>query len=328
MNPTLGEIIEANGGYFRRSEALRCGEDDRTLQAALRAGTIVRLRHGMYAPADLVPVDDSLARHVLMARAAVAGQRGSVALTGPSAAALHGFALYGHDLSIVHLLRLDQGSGRREAGIEHHIATTPVEDALGEYGGLVATNPARTVWEVARMSTLEGGVVTADSAYQLIPGLVQALRDQSAGFASHPGSRTARIALLLARPGAESPGESVTRVQFYRHAIPHPELQYAVHDRTGRLVGISDFYWPEHRHLGEFDGKVKYERLLRPGETASDAVFREKRREDEMRAGLRGMTRFVWSDVMPRAVRTTMDKLRHDLEQSRRLYVQGRAIIA
>jgi hypothetical protein len=40
------------------------------------------------------------------------------------------------------------------------------------------------------------------------------------------------------------------------------------------------------------------------------------------------MTRFVWSDVMPRAARTTMDKLRHDLEQSRRLYVQGRAIIA
>jgi hypothetical protein len=328
MSSNLGQIIQANGGYFKRSEALRCGEDDRTLRAALRDGTIVRLRHGIYAPSELLPVGDELARHVFLARAAVAGQRGTVALTGPSAAALHGFSLYGHDLSIVHLLRLDRGSGRREAGIDHHIATRFADDSIGEYHGLLAVTPARAVWEVGRMSTLEGGVVTADSAYQLIPGLVEALREQSAIFVSHPGSRTARIALALARPGAESPGESVTRVQFYRHAIPHPELQYAVHDRTGRLLGISDFYWPEHRHLGEFDGKVKYERLLRPGEPSSDTVFREKRREDEMRADLRGMTRFVWADVMPRTARATMQRLHYELEQSRRLYVGGRSVIA
>ncbi len=56
--------------------------------------------------------------------------------------------------------------------------------------------------------------------------------------------------------------------------------------------------WPEHGLLGEFDGRVKYGRLLRPGEEPGDAVFREKRREDELRR-LTGfaMVRLVWADL-------------------------------
>ena len=52
---------------------------------------------------------------------------------------------------------------------------------------------------------------------------------------------------------------------------------------TASSIGIADFYWKECRHLGEFDGKAKYEKYRRPGETAADCVFREKRREDRMR---------------------------------------------
>ena len=107
-----------------------------------------------------------------------------------------------------------------------------------------------------------------------------------------------------------------------------PVLQYYLVDRHGSLVGISDFYWEEHRHLGEFDGKIKYQKLLRLGETASECVFREKKREDAMRADLRGMTRFIWSDVMPHRPRRTMEDLARSLDQSYRLYVRGRTFIA
>ena len=107
-----------------------------------------------------------------------------------------------------------------------------------------------------------------------------------------------------------------------------PTLQYKVFDDSGRLIGIADFYWEEFRHLAEFDGFVKYQRLLRPGESPADVVFREKRREDAMRAGLRGMTRLVWPMVMPQQARRTMVELRGALEQSRRLYLRGRAIIS
>ena len=74
--------------------------------------------------------------------------------------------------------------------------------------------------------------------------------------------------------------------------------QWEVTDEHGFLAGIVDFGWPEHGVLGEFDGKVKYGRLLKPGQSASDIVFAEKQREDRLRE-ITGFTvrRFVWDDL-------------------------------
>ncbi len=49
--------------------------------------------------------------------------------------------------------------------------------------------------------------------------------------------------------------------------------------------------------LGEFDGRVKYGRLLRPRQDPGDVVFAEKRREDEMRDAGWGVVRWVWADL-------------------------------
>jgi hypothetical protein len=328
MTAHFGHLLRTDRGYFSRAEAIDSGETDRTLATARREGVIVRLRRGMYASADVYNSGDDAGKHLLHARAALAAQRGPVALTGPSAAALHGFALYQEDLSIVHLVRLDSGCSHRAAKINHHVVTQEIEDDLGVYGGVTAINPARAVWEVACRSSLEGGVVTADSALHQNPKLREDIEVLQLRFAYFPGSRRGRLAVRLADPRAESPGESVTRVQFHRFGIPMPELQYRVVDHGGSLLGISDFYWEEQRHLGEFDGKIKYQRLLRPNETASECVIREKKREDAMRADLRGMSRFVWSEVMPQRASRTMTDLARALDQSYRLYVRGRTIIA
>ena len=328
MRTTLGQITNTNFGIFSRADALDCGESDRSLADARRAGLIVRLRRGMYAPANLYAAFDDAGKHVLHARAVVAAQQGPVALAGPSAAALHGFALYQQDLSVVHILRLDQGSSRRVARTNHHVVTQDLAAELTEIAGLTAISPARSVWEVACRSSLEAGVVTADSALRLDPSLATAVAILADRFAYFPGSRQGRTAMELADPRSESPGESVTRVQFFRHGIPMPQPQYRVVDRNGVLAGIADFGWEEFRHLGEFDGKVKYEKFLRPGESPSDCVVREKRREDQMRAGLRGITRFTWASVMPDNSRRTMTELRQAMDQSYRLYVRGRTVIA
>lgn len=58
-----------------------------------------------------------------------------------------------------------------------------------------------------------------------------------------------------------------------------------------------DFAWPEHRTIGEFDGRVKYGRLLRPGEDAGEVVFREKVREDLLRDAGWQVVRWVWADL-------------------------------
>jgi hypothetical protein len=312
---------------FSRADALDCGESDKSLGQALRAGVIVRLRRGMYVDADLYNTGDDAGKHLLHARAALAAQVGDVALTGPSAAALYGFALYQQDLSVVHLVRLDHGSSHRAAQASHHRPFPRLTaDEVSVVDGIRVVTAARAIWEVACTSSLESGVVTADAALRLDAGVAGPLDELQQRFAFVPGSRMARLAVRLADGRSESPGESVTRVQFHRFGIPMPRLQYKVVDVSGRLVGISDFYWEDFRHLGEFDGFVKYQQLLRPGESPADSVFREKRREDAMRAGLRGMTRFVWPMVMPQQARRTMAELCGALEQSRRLYVLGRAI--
>ena len=169
MTQNLGQIIQASGGIFSRAQALDCGETDRTLAIAVRKGALVRLRRGFYAPADIYAAADLSAKHVLHARAALAGQRGRVALTGVSAAALHGFAIHDTSLEVVHLVRLDNGATRTEAGIVHHGTRRDIDEEIGSYEGILASVPARAIWEVACRSSLEGGVVTADSALHQQP---------------------------------------------------------------------------------------------------------------------------------------------------------------
>jgi hypothetical protein len=55
--------------------------------------------------------------------------------------------------------------------------------------------------------------------------------------------------------------------------------------------------WRDERLLGEFDGRIKYGRLLRPGQDPGDAVFEEKLREDALRDEGWGMVRWVWAEL-------------------------------
>jgi hypothetical protein len=95
-----------------------------------------------------------------------------------------------------------------------------------------------------------------------------------------------------------SVGESRSRVAMARLGVATPVLQWKVVGPAGRVLGTADFGWPEHGYAGEFDGFVKYGRLLlRPGEVPAEAVFAEKRREDGMRTVLRGLARWVWAEI-------------------------------
>ena len=114
---------------------------------------------------------------------------------------------------------------------------------------------------------------------------------------SWPGTQHLHLVTRLADGRSASVAESRSKYFFYAHGFPAPELQFAVYDGS-ELIGTTDFAWPSLGLLGEFDGRVKYGRLLRPGEEPGDAVFREKRREDQLRrvTGWR-VVRFVWADL-------------------------------
>ena len=84
---------------------------------------------------------------------------------------------------------------------------------------------------------------------------------------------------------------------MHRWGLAPSALQFEVRRRSGGLVGRTDFAWEDRGVLGEFDGRVKYGRLLRPGQDPGDAVFEEKRREDAIRDEGWGVVRWVWSDL-------------------------------
>ena len=84
----------------------------------------------------------------------------------------------------------------------------------------------------------------------------------------------------------------------------------------GTSIGRSDFAWEEFGTVGEFDGKAKYGALLRPGQTAADAVYAEKLREDEIRDAGWQVARWTWPDFdRPQVVR---DRLQRAFVRGRR----------
>ena len=79
-------------------------------------------------------------------------------------------------------------------------------------------------------------------------------------------------------------GESRSRVAMSRFGVAPPVLQWEVVGPGGVVLGTAGFGWPEHGVVGEFDGLVRYGRVLRAGQVRAEAVVAEKRREDRMRA--------------------------------------------
>ena len=288
----IGETV----GYFTREEAFQAGLDDRSINRALRTRLWRRVRNGAYTFSDLWP-DREEDVHRLTARAAARKFGDAIATSHTTASIDHGLLVWGVDLSLVHMTRLDGGSGRTQAGVRHHEGVTVPGD-LVRMDGRWVMNATRAAIETASLGSPESGLVTLDSLLHLGRGDRAGL-DTTFEYMQHwPEMAHVGIAIQLADALPESVGESRSRWLFFAQGLPNPELQYHVYDGQGRLVGITDFGWPEHKLLGEFDGKVKYGRLLRPGEQPQDAVFREKRREDLLceTTGWR-MVRLIWADL-------------------------------
>lgn len=165
--------------------------------------------------------------------------------------------------------------------------------------GVPVTSLARTVADLARTLPFEQAVVLADGAMSVkradAPdrGDVLAVLDQR----RWPGTPAARRVVAFADARSQSPGESRSRIALWRAGLPTPVLQWEVRRSDGVLVGEVDFGWPELRTVGEFDGKVKYGVLVRPGEDPADVLYREKLREDAIRAERLAVVRWGWHDL-------------------------------
>lgn len=261
------------------------------IRKACSDGEWERVRRGAYARPELL---DAHGRHLRLIAATLPGIGADSAISHASAAVIHGIPIPEGLLERVWATREGSGNGRR--GPVLHLRRCRLEpDEVTVIGGVPVTSLARTAIDLARLLSYEWGVIACDAslAAGLDRDVLLAAARRCAGW---PGARRAMSAALFAHPGADSPLESVSRVQLNRLGFPQPVVQFPI-VAGGAILATSDFGWEDHHLVGECDGKVKYGELLRPGETPADAVMREKRREERIRGAGFWIVRWGWAEA-------------------------------
>ncbi|MFE0752057.1 hypothetical protein [Gordonia sp. NPDC058843] len=294
-------------GLIRREAALRVGITDDTVAAAVRRGDLIRLAPGIWVEADdsSAADPDGVYRLRCIAVAGSVRDRGKSTLSHDSAAALHGLQILHPERETVHFTKRTKGGGFVRG--HRHVHVGPLlSDDVTVVDGIEVTSLARTAVDVATAGDFERALVVFDRALtmgadrELMSGML-------ATRARWPGIAAARRALDNADRLSESVGESWSRAQMIAAGLPAPRLQHTFRTSDGEVR--ADFDW-EGRLIGEFDGIQKYG--LRPGETPREALIREKRREDALRAQGLMVVRWTWG-MLERA--ELVDHLRPWLEK-------------
>jgi hypothetical protein len=282
---------------FLRREALAQGYDDRTLRQACKHGILHHVRHGAYIFGDTWKSLDAIERHLVVCAAALRTAKSGAVLSHVSAVAAYGLPTWELTLDEVHLTRLDGAAGRSEAGVRQHRGTLD-RAQVAKAHDMPVTSPARTAVDLTTITDVEHSVPPLSEILRRKWATKDAILAVYDSMRHTPGTLNGRIAIGLADKRLESVGEARCWCMFYRQGMPMPQPQYEVFDQWGVLVGRVDFAWPELKVFVEFDGKEKYLKNLREGESVIDAMRREKRREEDI-CRLTGWRciRITWADL-------------------------------
>lgn len=269
--------LSQNHGVITAGEARDSGLTPSEITALVHGGSLVRVRRGVYADGEVWrAADEFRGRPLLRVRAAVARlQRGWV-LSHDSAAFVLGLPLIAPHESDVHVTRPGYAQSWPRAGIVRHYASY-VEEHVVRDGDLPHLDAARTAVDLAREHGVEAGLVACDAA--LRAGVsTDALRAAYQPMSCYHGIITARRAVSLADPRAESAAESLARLLVIELGIGDVDAQFPVRIEDGRTA------WCDLRvgnHVFEVDGRWKYRSqadggvAARPGETV---IWEEKKR--------------------------------------------------
>ena len=276
--------------------------DKAVLLARTRRGELVRLFPGIYVESELWMSLDSDAKYRLRIEAVALATDHDLVVSHESAASLWRLPRIEAWPTRVHVLERAGGAGRVNSKLVRHPVGMPRHSV--RLDGIRATDLARTAVDIAATNSFIEGVTTLDAALRRtlhpaigVPRTLLTLEDLAAEVQRIPlrhGQAKASRAIDFADGRADRPGESMSRVSMSIAGIPAPQLQVELQGASGRWYAV-DFWWPEFRHIGEFDGRFKYTdpEFLR-GRTPQQVLLDEKAREDDLRAGGRGMSRWTW----------------------------------
>jgi hypothetical protein len=297
MRPSLLAIASRQGGVITRQQALEHGYTAQEVRGLTRAaGPWIVVRRGVYAERELWDsLDPYDGAELMRDRAAHLQVQPEHLMSHDSAARAHGVPFLASRAGLSHLTRYGVVGSRTRYGVKHHLTQLGLLNTE-VLAGMPVTGLARTVVDIGREHVWLSGMVAADHA--LMTGLTRPDLDaELAVMRCWPGVTQARAGVDLARRGAESVGETLTRPFLEEIGMTDLDLQFPV--RIGDRVA-----WIDLRigcHLVEFDGRKKYRRVDRGGvadRPVEEVVWDERQRQLSVcRRGL-GMSRLTWDEVM------------------------------
>jgi len=309
MRPALQAHADRQGGLVTRGQAKQAGYTERELRTLTALnGPWVTVRRGAYverAVWDSVEQYDGRARlrdlaaHLTMTTAHL--------MSHDSAARAHRLPMLRPELELVHITRFGVGGTRTEHGVKHHMTRIGLLNTV-RIEGMRTTGLARTAVDLGREHGFVCGTVACDAALERGLHLAD-LEAELVPMWCWPEVTQARAAVAHARPGAETPGETLTRLLLLELDIGEPDLQFPV--RIGEGVA-----WTDLRvgcHIVEFDGQLKYRRADEGGvadRPLDEVVWDERTRERLVCSEGLGMSRVVWDDLFGARRDQTKQRLR------------------
>lgn len=316
--------MEIPPGLIDSAAILRARGTTDVIHREFRAGRLVRIRRGFYVrTADWLGARPS--ERFAWSTAAVARSVKGAVLCGETAALASGLPVLrtpacvelattlpgrsGVRRSTLTVLGRDaaaqQVRGKRSYPLKYRLLPASETVLRGEFR---CTSPVQTTLDLMVAGRLSEALVVADGLARMMhrQGLLpadanlMAVPGIAAGISAraHPAAqRRAEHVASLASPLAESVGESYSRAAFEFLGFEQPVLQQVFRDAEG-FIGRADCWWPRQRVVGEFDGKAKYlDAAVRGSASPEETVYREKLREDRIRALGLGFVRWGWADV-------------------------------
>ncbi|RZS87123.1 hypothetical protein EV189_2545 [Motilibacter rhizosphaerae] len=276
---------------FTRAAALRAGYSQDEVRHRLRRGLWVRLRHGVYMDAE---AHRSLRTPAERHRALVLAH---LLKLGPGGVASHRSAALLHGLPLLELpgpVEITLPEGTQRSGPALRVYQSPLPEGSLLVADPPLTSVARTVLDLGRALPFRDALVAADAALNTGAVGKEELRAYLEVVRTWPGSPGAARVVRFADGRAESPGETLSRIDLSSIGIPDLELQAVVEGASGRAWRV-DFLSRALRTVFEFEGKVKY--LDGTLEEGRRALLREKEREDDLRLAGYGFVRISWAEL-------------------------------
>lgn len=291
------KLVDLSECVSLRRHLLADGYDDAHIRALVRGGALRRIRRGAYVDRVLWDSLSAADRHRATARAILLTAHPATVLTHVSAALEHGAAVWGIPLDHVHTTRVDGISGRHHRDWIQHRGVLP-DDQIVEVNGVRVSVGARCAVEISTIAPLEPSLVTVNDLLHL----GATTRDEFAALAHDsrfwPNSLVTDLVVNMCDGRLESVAETRTDVMCWSQHLPRPTPQVIIKDIDGHEFARVDFAWLKHGVFLEFDGRIKYTKYRRKGETLEQFLMREKERETRI-CQLTGWVciRLSWEDL-------------------------------